>query len=108
MAINKVEYIKDSKVPDFAVAGDEKTINKTTAKTIDEDVKEGNTADLTNAQAKYLNNALNSQDNTTYETGEGEPVPPEDGTEGENTGVNTNKEKAGSSGPGAKEGNTAD
>ncbi len=32
MAINKVEYIKDSKVPDFAVAGDEKTINKTTAK----------------------------------------------------------------------------
>ena len=53
MAINKVEYIKDSKVPDFAVAGDEKTINKTTAKTIDEDVKEGNTADLTNAQTKY-------------------------------------------------------
>ena len=94
MAINKVEYIKDSKVPDFAVAGDEKTINKTTAKTIDEDVKEGNTADLTNAQTKYLNNALNSQDNTTYETGEGEPVPPEDGTEGPE-GEEGNDKKAG-------------
>lgn len=71
MAINKVEYLKDSKTPDFAVAGDSKTINSTNAQLIYEDVKDGNTEKLNRSQYKYLNHQLNnSKDTTDYETNE--------------------------------------
>ena len=84
MAINKVEYIKDSKFPNFAIAGDEKTITLSTAKTIDEDVQDGNTAKLTSRQQKYLNfNLSKIEETTTYETEPGDETlpPPEEGDE---------------------------
>ena len=52
--IQPVEYIKNSSTAGFAVAGDEKTITSDNANTIQKDVSQGNTKDLTVAQEKYL------------------------------------------------------
>ena len=45
MAINKVEYINNSSTAGFAIAGEEKVINNSSAQTIKKDVDEGNTED---------------------------------------------------------------
>lgn len=98
MAVNKVEYINDSKTAGFAIAGDEKTINTSTAKTIEEDVKEGNTEELTKGQKKYLKYSINksSEDNTQYETTPGDDTLPPDGEgEGENPEGNEQKTQQG-------------
>lgn len=78
MAVNKVEYIKDSSTAGFAIAGEQKPINKQTAPTIEKDVEEKNTQDLTGGQKNYLNNALQGSDNTSYETTDGENINSED------------------------------
>ncbi len=58
MAIQPVEYIKNSSTAGFAVAGDEKTITSDNANTIQKDVSQGNTKDLTVAQEKYLDSQV--------------------------------------------------
>lgn len=95
MAVNKVEYIKDSSTAGFAIAGEQKPINKQTAPTIEKDVEEKNTQDLTGGQKNYLNNALQGSDNTSYETTDGENINSEDADSNYDNG-----------GPGVKEGLT--
>lgn len=58
MAVNKVEYVRNSSTPGFAVAGDEKTITKSTANTIQKDVDQGNTEKLDQGQQKYLDSQV--------------------------------------------------
>lgn len=100
MAINKVGYIKDSSTPGFAIAGDQKVINKQNAQTIEKDVEEKNTQDLTGGQKRYLNNALEGSDNTNYENTGGD----ETGL-GDDEGI-SDKDLNKSNGPGTKEGLT--
>lgn len=100
MAINKVEYIKDSSTSGFAIAGDQKVINKQNAQTIEKDVEEKNTQDLTGGQKRYLNNALEGSDNTNYENTGGD----ETGL-GDDEGI-SDKDLNKSNGPGTKEGLT--
>lgn len=87
MAINKVEYVNNSSTAGFAIAGDEKVINNSSAQTIKKDVDEGNTEDLSSGQYKFLRAALKNNDNTTYETEPGdETLPPEEtSTDGTDT-----------------------
>ena len=100
MAINKVEYIKDSSTSGFAIAGDQKVINKQNAQTIEKDVEEKNTQDLTGGQKRYLNNALEGSDNTNYENAGG------DETALDNETTYNTSPKYSNTGPGAKEGLT--
>ena len=100
MAINKVEYIKDSSTSGFAIAGDQKVINKQNAQTIEKDVEEKNTQDLTGGQKRYLNNALEGSDNTNYENAGG------DETALDNETTDNTSPKYSNTGPGAKEGLT--
>ncbi|MCD8377435.1 MAG: hypothetical protein LUB59_01455, partial [Candidatus Gastranaerophilales bacterium] len=71
MAVNKVEYIKDSSVSGFASAGDEVTITNSSAPTISDDVKEGNVENLTKGQSQYLKAHGGSSDNVAYENEDG-------------------------------------
>lgn len=100
MAINKVEYIKDSSTSGFAIAGDQKVINKQNAQTIEKDVEEKNTQDLTGGQKRYLNNALEGSDNTNYENAGG------DETALDNETTDNTSPKHSNTGPGTKEGLT--
>ena len=100
MAINKVEYIKDSSTSGFAIAGDQKVINKQNAQTIEKDVEEKNTQDLTGGQKRYLNNALEGSDNTNYENAGG------DETALDNETTDNTSSKHSNTGPGIKEGLT--
>lgn len=90
MAINKVEYIKDSLRAGFATAGEEVTINKSSAQTIKEDSEAGNTENLTSAQNKYLKTVMPQNDNTDYETGDSPESLPED----ETNATQDNKQKS--------------
>ena len=100
MAINKVEYIKDSSTSGFAIAGDQKVINKQNAQTIEKDVEEKNTQDLTGGQKRYLNNALEGSDNTNYENAGGDETALDDET------TDNTSPKHSNTGPGTKEGLT--
>lgn len=74
MAVNKVEYKLASTTTGFAEAGDSVAIKTTNAKTIQKDVEEGCTEDLSNATQRYLNIRLehsNTAEETDYE-GDGE------------------------------------
>lgn len=109
MAINKVEYIKDSSTTGFAIAGEQKVINKQNAQTIEKDVEENNTQDLTGGQKKYLNNALEGADNTNYENTDGDETTLEDKDKLSNDTDSDNpltKGKGSNTGAGVKEGLT--
>lgn len=54
MAVNKVEYKLASTTEGFAQAGDTVQIKTSNAKTIQKDVEEGCTEDLSNATQRYL------------------------------------------------------
>lgn len=70
MAVNKVEYKLDSVTSGFAVAGDEVQMKSSNAETIQKDVDEGVTEELTSGQQKYLDKVVSttSTDSTDYET----------------------------------------
>ena len=106
MAINKVEYIKDSSTSGFAIAGDQKVINKQNAQTIEKDVEEKNTQDLTGGQKRYLNNALEGSDNLNYENTGGNETDLDNNENVENDTSDNATPKHSNTGPGAKEGLT--
>ena len=71
MAVNKVEYKLASTTEGFAQAGDTVQIKTSNAKTIQKDVEEGCTEDLSNATQRYLDVRLqHSTEETDYEGGE--------------------------------------
>ena len=87
MAINKVEYKMDSTTEGFAQAGDEVVMKKSNAKTIEEDVKEERTEELSPGQEKYLHRLSGSVDKTDYKTeGDESDLEGEEGQEGEGNG----------------------
>lgn len=95
MAINKVEYINNSSTAGFAIAGEEKVINNSSAQTIKKDVDEGNTEDLSSGQYKFLHAALKNSDNTTYETESGDETLPPEETSPEGTNATDETDKTG-------------
>ena len=92
MAINKIEYKYDSMTTGFASAGEEVTVKKSNAETIQKDVDDNRTEELTGPQQKYLNHCAESaSEDTDYEGGENPDGELGEGGEGAN-------------GPGAGEG----
>lgn len=98
MAVNKVEYKLASTTEGFAQAGDTVQIKLSNAKTIQKDVEEGCTEDLSNATQRFLDiRVQHSTEETDYEGGE-EGGEDELGEEGESS-----EEKEGNA-PGGKSG----